>query len=173
MKKLSVAMKIFAATLQFVATVAHGAESWKSVDEGFHMLVPTNWQRLDVRGIDSHVGAYKSETTDLEFDEVFGLGYTTNKSQAAIDKYKKKEANPKLLEEGEEIWHVDGRIARFWSGKVDPKVYGNRRFSNVAELHVPYAGEPGYLSIFILYKSEKDLPAARRVLQSLKWRPRP
>jgi len=167
-----VAMKIFAAMLLLVATVAYGGDTWKSVDEGFRMMVPETWQKLNVRGIDSHVGAYKSETTDLEFDEVFGLGYTAERAQAAIEEYKKKEANPKLLKPGEEIWHVGGRIARFSSGTADPKVYGKRRFSNVAELHVPYAGKPGYLSIYILYKCEKDLPTARRVLQSLEWKPK-
>ena len=164
-------MKAFAITaFLLVVSLAHAKDGWKTVDEGFRMTVPVSWQKQKVQPFDSNCGTYRAATADLEFDEVFGLGYTVEKGQALIDDLKKKETNPKLLKPGEEIWHVDGRIARFWAGKVDPKVYGKQRFSNVADLHVPYAGEPGYLSIYILYKSDKDLPTVRRVLQSLEWK---
>lgn len=156
-----------------VAFLAQAEDGWKTVDEGFRMNVPVGWQKQKVQPIDSNCGTYNAATADLEFDEVFGLGYTAEKAQTLIDDLKKKEANPKLLGPGEEVWHVAGRIARFWVGKVDSKVYGKRRFSNVADLRVPYAREPGYLSIYILYKSDKDLPTVRRVLQSLEWKKNP
>jgi hypothetical protein len=156
----------------FAAALVQPDDQWKTVDEGFRMTIPVSWQKQKVQPIDSNCGTYKGVTADLEFDEVFGLGYTVEESQAAIDDLVKKESDPKLLNPGEEVWHVDGRIARFWAGKADPKVYGERRFSNVARLHVPYAGEPGYLSIYILYESDKDLPTVRQVLRSLEWHKR-
>ncbi len=164
-------MKTFVAiTLLLIASIVHGENSWKMVDEGFCMTIPQGWNKQKVQPIDSNCGTYKAETADLEFDEVFGFGYTAEKAQAQIDELKKEQVDSKLLKAGEEVWHIDGRIARFWIGKVDPKVYGKRRFSNVAELFVPYAGQAGYLSIFILYKGDKDLPTVRRVLQSIKWK---
>jgi hypothetical protein len=155
------------------APFTYAEKGWKTVDEGFLMTIPVNWQKENARPIDSNAGIYKADTADLEFDEVFRLGYTEQKSRTQIDNLKKKEANPKLLEPGEEIWHVDGRIAHFWNGKFDPAVYGQRRFSNVAHLHVPYAGQPGYLSIDILYKGQKDLSTVRRVLKSVQWNKAP
>jgi hypothetical protein len=157
-------------SLLLIACFTYAQDGWKTVDEGFRMTIPVRWEKQKVQPIDSNCGSYKAQTADLEFDEVFGLGYTAERAQASIDDLKKKDANPKLLTTGEEVWHVDGRIARFWAGRVDPKVYGKRRFSNVATLHVPYAGQPGYLSIYILYKSDKDLATVRRVLESLEWK---
>ncbi len=148
----------------------HADTHWKIADEGFFISMPTNWIKRTVHGIDSHVGAYKSDSTDLEFDGVVGLGYTIAKSQAKIDELKKKEANPKLLSPDEEVWHIDGKICAFYFGKADTKVYGKRRFTNVAELFVPFAGEPAYLSVFIFYQSEKDLPTVRQVLKSIRWK---
>jgi hypothetical protein len=166
-----ITMKPCLAILFLIAiSLVQAEDGWKTVDEGFRMTIPVSWQKQKVQPIDSNCGTYKAATADLEFDEVFGLGHTAERSQASIEELQKKEADPKLLKPGEEVWHVGGRIARFWSGEVDKKVYGERRFSNVASLHVPYAGEPGYLSIFILYESDKDLPTVRRVLQSLEWK---
>jgi len=164
-------MKTSAIIVLLLATFfVQAKEAWKTVDEGFLIKIPASWQKQKLHPIDSNCGAYKAATADLEFDEVIGLGYTAEKAQASIDDLKKKEADPKLLSPGEEVWHVDGRIARFWAEKVDPKVYGKRRFSNVARLHVPYAGQPGYLMVFILYKSDKDLPTVRQVLKSVEWK---
>jgi hypothetical protein len=156
--------------LLLVVLVAQGDDGWTTVNEGFSMSVPKNWKRQKVQPIDSNCGTYRANTADLEFDEVYGLGYTKEKSQSAIEKLKQKEADPKLLKPGEEVWHVDGRIAHFISEKVDPQQYGKRRFSNVASLHVPYDGQPGYLEIYIFYKTDKDLPTVRKVLQSVKWK---
>ena len=156
--------------LLLITSFAYAEDGWKTVDEGFCVTMPVSWQKQKVQPIDSNCGTYKAKTSDLEFDEVFGLGYTAEKAQSLIDELKKKEANPKLLKAGEEVWHVDGRIAHFWAGKLDPKEYGKRRFSNVASLHVPYAGEPGYLSIYIIYKSGEDLPTVKRVLRSIEWK---
>ncbi|MDR3457073.1 MAG: hypothetical protein P4N60_06475 [Verrucomicrobiae bacterium] len=156
--------------LLLVVSLAYAEDKWKTVDEGFRVTMPASWQKQKVQPFDSNCGTYKAKTADLEFDEVFGLGYTAENSQSLIDELKKKETNPKLLRAGEEVWHINGRIARFVAGKLDPKVYGKRRFSNVAELYVPYASEPGYLSIYIIYKSDEDLPTVRRVLQSIEWK---
>ncbi len=152
--------------------LVHAEERWKVIDEGFKLKVPIDWKKQKLQPIDSNAGAYKSARADLEFDELFGLGYTTNKSQSAINELRKKEANPKLLKPGEEVWRVQGRLASFRCGKVDPKVYGHRRFTNVAGLFIPYEGKAGYLSIDVLYKSEQDLPTVRRVLQSVDWKPK-
>jgi hypothetical protein len=135
------------------------------------MAVPADWEKVDVQGIDSHVGAYHGETADLEFDDVgvfFGPS-PTKESKKAIKEFRRKEAHPKLLKPGEEIWHVDGRIALFWSGKADPNENGVRRFSNVAWLDIPYSDSRGYLYISIFYRSEEELPMVRRVLKSLEW----
>jgi len=150
--------------------IAHAEEQWKVIDEGFLLTVPLDWQKQPVQPIDSNAGIYKSERTDLEFDEYFEFGGSTKHSQKAIDDLKKKEANPNLLKPNEEVWHVRGRLADFWNGNVDPKIYGQRRFSNVASLFIPYKGHKGqaaYLNSYILYKSEEDLPTVRRVLESV------
>lgn len=107
------------------------------------------------RPFDSNAGSYKGQRADLEFDEVFGLGYTAKKAEQKLQELERKRSNPKLLRKGEEIWRVDGRLADFWNDKVDPKVYGQRRFTNVATLFIPYRGEDGYLHIYILYQSER------------------
>src|SRR5436853_2202696 len=120
----------------FAACSTISEDRWKTVDEGFRMTMPSGWRRQKAQPIDSNCGIYRAERVDLEFDEVFGLGYTAEKARAAIEDLKKKETNPQLLKPGEEIWYVDGRIARFWIGKADKKEYGERRFSNVAQLHV-------------------------------------
>jgi hypothetical protein len=164
-------MKTFALTLLlFVSLVARAEDAWKTNNEGFHFATPVTWEKQDVQGIDSHVGAYKGPTADLEFDEVFGLDYTKEKARTMIDELKKKEADTKLLRTGEEVWHVDGRICSFRSGESDPNVYGKRRFTNVASLFVPYAEGDGYLSVLVFYQSNADLPTVRRVLQSIEWK---
>jgi hypothetical protein len=145
-------------------------ERWKTVDEGFFITMPRDWKKQKVQPIDSNCGTYKTRNADLEFDEVFGLGYTTKKANTAVEALRKKEADPKLLKPGEEVWHLDGRIADFSNGRVDSAIYGQRRFTNVAGLHIPYENEPGYLHIFILYRGEEDLSVVRRVLQSIKWK---
>src|SRR5689334_2737061 len=105
-------MKSFAiAILALVVPLARAEDGWKTVDEGFRMTVPVSWEKQKVQPIDSNCGTYKADTADLEFDEVYHLGYTAERSKALIDELKKKEANPKLLKPGEEIWHVGGRIA--------------------------------------------------------------
>jgi hypothetical protein len=142
---------------------------WKTVNEGFEMSVPSNWRKVNVQGIDSHVATYRARTVQLEFDEVFGLGYTLEKSQLEIEDLKKKEADPRLLKPGEEVWHVGGKTALFLVGKVNPED-DERHFVNDAELFVPYSGLPGYLAIYVYYKSDRDVPTVRRVLQSLDWK---
>jgi hypothetical protein len=150
--------------------VAHGEDGWKTLDEGFRMTVPTDWQKEYKHGIDSHVGAYQGQTAGLEFDEVSGIaGYTAKESKAAIKEYKKKESHPKFLKPGEEIWHVDGRIALFWSGRADPNERRADSFSYVAWLSIPYDGVSEHLYICVSCKSREELPTARRVLKSLQW----
>jgi hypothetical protein len=149
---------------------AQAADRWKTVEDGFRLTIPWDWQKKKVQGIDSHVGEYRGKTAYLEFDEVFGLGYTNERAQKVIADLKSKEADPKLLSAGEEVWHVDGRIARFSIGAADPTVYGNREFKNVATLFVPYEGEGGYLHVLIFYESEKDVAVTRRILRSFEWK---
>jgi len=155
--------------LSAAALPSPAKEGWRTVDVGFRMTIPSNWQKEKVQGIDSNVGTYTADTATLEFDEVY-MSYTAEKAQAVIAELKKKEADSKLLKPGEDIWHIDGRIADFMIGEVDPKQNGERRFSNVAELFVPYPGQSGYLSISIYYQSEQDLPTVRRVLRSIEWK---
>lgn len=142
---------------------------WLKVDEGFQFLIPSDWKDKEARGIDSHVGQYGGPRAYLEFDELFGLGHTVEQSQEAIDDLSKKEADPRLLKAGEEVWHVDGRIARFTFSKVDPKVFGKREHANVASLFVPYGSQPGYLSVYLFYSDEDYLQTARQILQSFTW----
>lgn len=151
-------------------TVSPTSDSqWLRVNEGFEFLIPSDWKDQEARGIDSHVGKYGGRSAYLEFDELFGLGYTVEKSQKAADDLAKKEANPKLLQPGEEVWRLDGRIALFSSAKVDPKVFGDREHGNVASLFVPYGGKAGYLSVHLFYADENYLPTARKVLHSFTW----
>lgn len=153
-----------------IATTSLGAEkTWAKVDEGFQFLLPPDWKQKKVQGIDSHVGNYQGTSAYLEFDEVFGLGYTKERAQEVIDDLKKKEADAKLLKPGEEVWHVDGRIARFTFSMVDPRVFGQREYPNVASLFIPYDGQAGYLSVDLFYASEDYLPIVRRILKSFTW----
>ena len=149
---------------------AAAGDPWKPVDDGFHFRIPKDWVKKNVRGIDSHVGEYRGKTAYLEFDEVGGLGYTNERAQTFADKLKEREANAKLLSSGEEIWHVNGRIADFSAGKVDPKIYGDREYPNVACLFVPYVGQAGYLQVLIFYKDDSDLPVVRGILKSIRWK---
>ncbi len=144
-------------------------EPWVKVDEGLQFLVPPDWKKQKSQGIDSHVGRYSGPSAYLDFDEVFLLGYTVEQSQKKIDDLKKQEADPKLLKAGEEVWRVNGQIAGFTVAKVDPKIFGEREYPNVASLFVPYAGKPGYLSVHLFYANEKNLPTVRRMLQSFTW----
>ncbi len=149
---------------------------WLKVDEGFQFLIPSDWKDKEARGIDSHVGDYVGPRAYLEFDEVFGLGYTVERSQNAVENLKKKEADASLLKPGEVVWHVDGHIALFTSSKVDPKTFGNREYPNVASLFVPYEGEPGYLSVHLFYADYDYLRTASQILRSFTWpknRPNP
>jgi len=149
---------------------ALGADEWKEVDEHFLLTIPSNWKRDKGQPIDSNAGGYKGQNTELEFDEVGGFMYPKGKSESAIADLKKKEADPSLLKSGEEIWRVAGRLADFTNGRVDPELYGKRRFTNVAGLFIPYKNGEGYLSIWILYRSDKDLPVVKRVLRRVRWK---
>jgi len=162
---LAVAVGVMLATCSVQAQ-----QQWRTVDEGgFRVTVPQDWKRKEVHNIDTHCGAYVADTADLEFDEDF-LYRKQKTNDAAVDDLKKKERNPGLLVAGEELWHVDWRIADFFTGRVDPQIYGQRRFANVARLDVPYEGQPGHLIVLVFYKSEADLPTVRRVLRSMEWK---
>ena len=78
--------------LLLIASLVRAENEWKTVDEGFRMTIPVDWQKQKVQPIDSNCGTYKAETVDLEFDEVFRLGYTAEKAQSLIDELKEKEA---------------------------------------------------------------------------------
>ena len=158
-----------AIALLLVVAFVHAEECWKVVDEGFRLTIPDSWQKKEVKGIDSHCGSYSGNSADMEFDEVDSLLCPVEAARSFVDELKKKDADPKMLEPNEEIWHIDGRIARFCAEKADPEVYGKRRFSNVARLEVSYADEGGSLRVLIFYKDDKDLPTARKVLQSIVW----
>lgn len=158
------------ATLIMSALIAHAEERCRLADEGFMINIPESWKKIKVKGIDSHVGQYSAETMDMHFDEVSSLLCSKESARSFVGEMKKKEADRRLLESGEEIWHVDGKIARFRTQKVDPEVYGERRFSNVASLEVAYEDEGGSLSIDIFYKNPEDLPTVRKVLQSITWK---
>jgi hypothetical protein len=146
-----------------------GDSRWLKVDEGFQFLMPADWKDKEARGIDSHVGRYAGPRAYLEFDELFGLGHTVERSQKVIDDLKRKEADPKLLKAGEVVWHVDGRIALFTSSKVDQKTFGNREYPNVASLYVPYEGQPGYLSVHVFYADDEYFETVSQILRSFRW----
>jgi len=156
-------------SLLISSTVVGAETKWSRIDEGFQFLIPPDWKQEKVQGIDSHVGRFCGDNAYLEFDEVFGLGYSKTKTREVIEDLKKKERDAKLLCSGEEVWYVDGRIACFTFSKVDPKVFGRRGYSNVASLFVPYEGEDGYLSVHLFYASEDYLPTARRLLKTFTW----
>ena len=161
-----------AAIIAFVclAVAARSEDRWKTIDEGFLITVPWSWHKGNGRAIDSNAATYRGKTGEMDFDEVYGLGYTIDECRARIEKLKQKEANPKIRETGEEIWHVDGRIADFSCGAVDPKVFGVRPFKRVAQLHVPYEGEAAFLYVAIFYDAESDLATARQILRSITWK---
>ncbi len=161
---------LLASVALFVSTGHCVEDGWKVVDEGFRFSIPQGWEKIKVQGIDSHVGEYRGKTASLEFDEVVGLGYTNERAQAEIDELKKKEIRTTLLEPGEEVWRVDGRIARYTSGNVDPNRYGKREFPNVATLRVPYKGMESYLEIWVFYESDKDIATAVKILKSIEWK---
>lgn len=148
-----------------------GQEGWKTVDEGsFRITIPQDWKKQEVHPIDTHAGAYAADTADLEFCE--DLLYTREEANAAVlQELRKKEQHPELLTAGEEVWHVDWRAGDFFNlGKADSEIYGERRFTNVAMLKVPYEGRRGNFTIHIFYKSEADLPTVRWVLRSIEWK---
>lgn len=147
--------------LSSIVALVRAEESWKTIKDGFEFKLPADWRKIETRGIDSHVGEYRGATAFLTFDEVYGLGYTVEKSTEFIEKLKSKERDSSLLKSGEEIWRVDGRIASFTIGK--------REFQNVATLTLSYEGLPSYLSIQVFFASDDDAPIARKILRSLTW----
>jgi hypothetical protein len=161
-------------TLLCIGLIAtHGISAddskWKQIDEGFQFKIPTDWKKKKVQGTDSHVGYYFGQTAYLEFDEVEGLGFTAQKSNAKVAELKRKKADSKLLSPGEEIWDIDNRLASFVKEKANPEIYGKREYKNVVRLFVPCEGKPECLSILVFFKSDKDLPKVRTIFQSLKW----
>ena len=83
--------------------------------------------------------------------------------------YIKLTGSTKLLKAGEVVWHVDGRIALFSASKVDQKTFGNREYSNVASLSVPYDGQAGYLSVHVFYADDDYLETVSEILRSFTW----
>lgn len=133
-----------------------GADGWRQVDEGgFRFEIPADWEKKEVQGIDSHVGSYDGLQGRLDFDQEFGY-YIANGLRRSVENMKEKDANPKLLEPGEEIWRIDGHLARFTSS------------SNHAKIYIPNEKEQWTLSIRIAFANEEFFATARRILSSIK-----
>jgi hypothetical protein len=150
--------------------VSRSDGGWRTVNVGFRMTIPADWEKERVVPMDSNCGGFEGETVHLEFDEVYyGMvaGTGTN-TPAVIDVLRKKQANPKFLRAGEEIWQLDGRFADFIIGKVEPT--SGQAFTNMARLSVPYPDQSGYLAVYLYYQSERDVPILRRILQSIEWK---
>ena len=163
-------MKVLAISMVLLlAACVHAGDRWKKVDEGFRMTIPQEWKKKKLRCVDGNCGAYLAKTVELHFDEVYGLGYTKENVQVIVDNLRRQEINPELLVKGEEIWHVGGRIGLFYIDQVAPKTWGESGFVNRAGMRIPHPEWAGTLSIFVLYKDDKDLPTIRRVFQSLDW----
>jgi hypothetical protein len=128
---------------------------------------------MESRGIDSHVGRYDGQNAILVFDEVFGLGLTANETSESIEKLKERRADSKRLRFGEEVWQIQGRFASFSLSHLEARLRVHWPFLNVAELHVPYERQAGYLSVTVIYRSADDLPTVRRVLRSILWKKGP
>jgi len=159
--------------LLLALVIAARAEGeWKTVDLGFVLSVPPDWEQVKERGIDSYVGRLKSKDAELTFDEAGSFMYSAGEARLAVANLKRKARNPKLLKVGEEIWIVDGRVADFSIRKPD-FAYGVPPFTNVATLFVPYKGSGGSLSIAIFYRSKDGELTARRILQSVVWKKAP
>lgn len=110
---------------------------WKVADEGsFRITIPPDWQKMESRGIDSHVGRYDGQNAILVFDEVFGLGLTANETSESIEKLKERRADSKRLRFGEEVWQIQGRFASFSLSHLEARLRVHWPFLNVAELHV-------------------------------------
>ena len=152
------------------------AEKWKTIDLGFRISVPSEWQEEKLQGVDSHVGRINGVGAYLEFDENFGMFQRFEERrkelvQERISEMKRQAWYPSFLMKGKEIWHVDGRIARFTFSTVDPKKFGTRPYRNVATISVPYDDPPRYggLQVLVFYENEDFLPTIRQILRSLKW----
>jgi hypothetical protein len=151
-------------------SIRNSEVSWQTVDEGFRFKIPADWKKMEVQGTDSHCGRYRGKTAFLEFDEVTGLGWTADKSRSKTAEFTAKEKDPPLLNRGEQIWRLNGRVASFTAEKADSETYGKREFTNVARLFIPYEGEPAYLNVLVFFRNESDLPVVRRILESIEWR---
>jgi hypothetical protein len=147
---------------------------WRVVDEGsFRLTIPGEWKKLESQGIDSHVGRYDGPGAILMFDEVFGLGVTVKETSDAVERLKAKKANPNLLQPGEEVWVIHGRLATFYLSELELRLREQWPFKNVAELKVPYHRKAGYLSVTVIYRSVEELAVVRRVLGSILWKKGP
>ena len=147
---------LFVLGLIWSGVISRADDKWVEVNEGFRFELPSDWTKKEVRAIDSHQGRYEGAAGHLWFDRELGF-YTADAAREAIQEMKAKEANPKLLMPGEEIWRIDGRLVHF------------RSSGNVVSLFVPCEERFWILSIEVTFYNPGFLPSARRILRSFKF----
>lgn len=168
--------------------IARTEEIEVHVHDNFSFRLPPDWRKveakkpkskfgpvIEIQTIDSrHVGEYRGKNASLEFlegDTIFVQGGTTDPEglQLDIGQWKKKEANPKLLDAGEEIWRINGRVAQVVFKKTDLYTHELRGFANLARLSMIKEDGASALAFQVFYKSDKELPIVRKILQSINW----
>jgi len=138
--------------------------SWHTADEGtFTVEIPTWLQKQEVHPIDSHCGEYRSPWMRLDFDELYGLGFTPEKGTALHDQFARKfESTPQGESSKEFIKRVGNRFARFKVGDGNPGAF-------VVDVYIPDK-RGGYLSLWITYPDPADTETALRIAKSITFK---
>jgi hypothetical protein len=168
---------ILAFALSSFATVclcgASSTNDWYNADEGsFTFQIPKLLAKQVIHPIDSHCGRYSSPTMQLDFDEVHGLGYT---KKEALERQSKFEAEYGSQKDSPNKSHFIIRLAKRYAsvdiGADEKWIKWQYPGKYAVEFFCPDpAGRtPGYLSILVTFKNQKDTDKALSIIESVKF----
>lgn len=151
-----------------------GEACWRTADEGsFTLEIPTWLRKVNGQGMDSHVGQYCSPGLWLDFDEVYGLGYTREEAKARHDKFARAfKISVQDENSSEFIKQIGDRYARYKIGRDKKWVNSGYPGEYAVEVFVPDV-RGGYLSVWITYSDPSYREIAVKIGESIKFKDDP
>ena len=135
------------------------------------MEIPSWLHKVKVRGIDSHVGEYRSTKMRLDFDEVFGLGYTPEKGKARHEEFARRfEASPQDETSRDFIYRVGQMYAHLTIREDEKYLKAGFPGKNLLELYIPNPGG-AYLYLSIAYRDQSNAETALHIAKSILFKP--
>ena len=131
------------------------------------MEIPTSLHKVKVQGFDSHVGLYRSHNMRLDFDEVFGLGYTPQMGKERQEEFARRlETSPQDETSTNFIYRVGRRYAQVTLRDDEKYLKAGFPGKHIVDVHIP---DPGgaYLSLTIVYGDLRDAETALRIAKSI------